>query len=521
MTRTTEHGLSRSYTKSASPGPSQMQLSICIPTYNRSSVLAVLIRSIIATLPTELKRQTEIVVSDNHSSDGTSNLIKNLFENEPLVRLCSPPTHLPTAEENLCYAISQCKGEYVWTLGDDDSVDPNGLLTLKSIIDEGSVDFAIFNSRATSFFGMPLRMTRIPCFARVLDVPILDFVRLAGFWFVISGFSTTVFRRELANVSEFEDILSLGKIYSHVVWLIYSFANHKFVFVNEPLVNYRQNLSDVVPTGHWENVAQREKTSVGGLWSTSFLRQLDYLVERKVINRTFVREVLDRNLVSRFYFADEMLAHFNRGLRHDLQTGTLTVSTQDIEYFQEWANLIWSDNLMILSLLEDAKICIRDGKPAQAETIENLSIILDSRSAQMWCDRFHVYDTKGYSVYGHAGRWFAVQNNSFELARPHLEYLDFQSHLPELVVAQTEEQLIGVLDGQKDFVASNFSRENSLIERSHGYRDRLIEYSKHMEYERNPPSRLKRALILLWDNIPSGIQKAIEPLADKIDKLVD
>lgn len=472
------------------------------------------------SLPPDMRRDTEIVISDNHSTDGTSALLASAFANEPIVKVFSPPRHLPTAEENLCYAVTQCAGDYVWTLGDDDSVDPHALLTLRDCLHEGKFDLIIFNSRATSYFGMPLRMIRIPCFSERLETDLLTFIKLTGFWFVIAGFSTTVFRRTHADIAEFEKILSRGKIYSHVIWLIACFAKKPFVFINRPLVNYRQNLSDVTDTGHWERVAERERASVGAIWSTGFIKLLEYLVKKAIITPSFLRDVLDRNLVSRFYFADEMLAHFNRGLKHDLQTARSTVTLEDIELFRTWAIDIWADDVLILSLLDEVRGCIVAGRPVRAGAIENLGYIIDSRNAQPWCERFHRYDISGYSVYNHAEKWFAIRADSYDKAKYHLEYLDFRSDPPYLLVRLHERELIESLEKLDVMMPSNFVRENELRLACDAYRDRLLSGDMRNQ-NKSSPSVFKRILIAVWDGLPRGIQTAIEPIADRIDRMVD
>jgi glycosyltransferase involved in cell wall biosynthesis len=87
--------------------------SITIPTYNRCDLLTYAIRSIL--------KQTfgdfEIVVSDNHSIDGTERAVR-AFE-DPRVRYVKPPRHLVTVE-SFEYARSNAKGKFVIVLNDDD-----------------------------------------------------------------------------------------------------------------------------------------------------------------------------------------------------------------------------------------------------------------------------------------------------------------------------------------------------------------------------------------------------------------
>ena len=65
----------------------------------------------------------EIIVSDNHSSDGTARNLKAIFGHESRVRIISPKTPLSMAK-NFDFAISAASGEWISTLGADDGVFP-------------------------------------------------------------------------------------------------------------------------------------------------------------------------------------------------------------------------------------------------------------------------------------------------------------------------------------------------------------------------------------------------------------
>lgn len=430
------------------PLTSLMLLSVCIPSYNRGPLLAVLVRSVLDQLPASLRDVTEIVISENHSTDATPAILDAEFGTDPRVRICRPEAHLPTAEENLCFALSQCAGEFVWTLGDDDGVEPETLARLGDLLVANEHDFLLFNSRSMSYHGVLKTQVQVPCLAPRLDLPLLDFVRISGFWFTMAGFSMSVFRRSCADLDAFRQILSIGRIYSHVVWLIDCFHDRRFAFVNAPLVNYRENLYVTVSTDHWEKVSAREKTFLGGLWSTGFLRLIDRLAERGIVERSFIREVVDRSPSQRYYFANELLSHFLRGLRKDVDSKQNTIPIADLAYFRDWVRVIWPNNIVLISLFEEVLRCRREGHEMRATLAEEIAMIFRALSAMRWFDHFHVYDAFGYAVYHHGSRWFAIRRDNIDAVAAHLEFLDFRDASELLGVCASEAELIAWIADQ-------------------------------------------------------------------------
>lgn len=90
-------------------------ISFCIPTYNRSSYLEGTLQSIIDDCR---DISYEIVVSDNASSDNTSEIVGN-FKRYHNVKYIKNPTNIGSPK-NLFQAIESASGHYVWLMGDDD-----------------------------------------------------------------------------------------------------------------------------------------------------------------------------------------------------------------------------------------------------------------------------------------------------------------------------------------------------------------------------------------------------------------
>jgi len=98
-----------------------MKASILLITYNHELFIAQAIESI---LMQEGISAFEIVVSDDHSTDHTMSVVRQLLLNRPATRIFSNEQNLGITK-NYQHSFSLCRGEYILVLeGDDYWVDP-------------------------------------------------------------------------------------------------------------------------------------------------------------------------------------------------------------------------------------------------------------------------------------------------------------------------------------------------------------------------------------------------------------
>src|SRR3954453_17195435 len=88
---------------------------VVIPTYNRADLVRQAVESVLAQTLDDL----EVVVSDNHSTDDTRDVIAQF--DDPRVRYVVPPEHmvLPDSWE---FARKQATGDLIMELSDDDAL---------------------------------------------------------------------------------------------------------------------------------------------------------------------------------------------------------------------------------------------------------------------------------------------------------------------------------------------------------------------------------------------------------------
>jgi abequosyltransferase len=87
-------------------------LTVAIPTYNRAEYLA----ELLSVLQKQLTSDTEVVVSDNFSTDSTEQ-VTNSFKGR--IRVSRNARNIG-ADANLVSCLEQAKGQFVWLMGDDD-----------------------------------------------------------------------------------------------------------------------------------------------------------------------------------------------------------------------------------------------------------------------------------------------------------------------------------------------------------------------------------------------------------------
>ena len=98
-----------------------MKLSICIPTYNRSSYLRELLESICKQINGKYEELVEIAISDNASSDDTDKMVCEIQNKYPRVSIIySKAEENKGADRNYIRAVDISTGDYVWIVGSDD-----------------------------------------------------------------------------------------------------------------------------------------------------------------------------------------------------------------------------------------------------------------------------------------------------------------------------------------------------------------------------------------------------------------
>jgi glycosyltransferase involved in cell wall biosynthesis len=108
--------------------PGNLLLTIAIPTYNRLECLKELLPELIKQCKPH--PEIEILVSDNCTTDGTSQYIRDMTTTNSQMRYRANSTNVG-GDENFVRCVEDAQGTYVWLFGDDE------------IVCEGAIDSVI------------------------------------------------------------------------------------------------------------------------------------------------------------------------------------------------------------------------------------------------------------------------------------------------------------------------------------------------------------------------------------------
>jgi glycosyltransferase involved in cell wall biosynthesis len=123
---------------------SDILLSICIPTFNRANYLRDAVKYLLPAVNDKCDI-VELIISDNCSTDETSEILKELPVS-PWIHCVRNDTNVGALKNGL-KCIDLAKGEYIWFVGDDDVIRPEGLYHLLQVIsDHKNLDYFVVNT---------------------------------------------------------------------------------------------------------------------------------------------------------------------------------------------------------------------------------------------------------------------------------------------------------------------------------------------------------------------------------------
>ncbi len=183
--------------------PPAFLISLCVPTYNRASLLDLALRTVIDQIPQDQKAHVEIIVSDNASPDATQSVIEQIRSDHPsaALRYYRQPYNLGP-DANIYQAVRMARGEFVYILSDDDVLLPGAMQKLLTMIREyPSLDAFALNIRV---FDQDWRTPAPPELPLPSDCVIHDKGKalfIFNTW--IRFLSTMAFRRRLVQDTDY------------------------------------------------------------------------------------------------------------------------------------------------------------------------------------------------------------------------------------------------------------------------------------------------------------------------------
>jgi len=113
-------------------------MGICIPTYNRASILKDNLINIVKTIG---RYQIPIYISDNCSTDNTKEMVLEMQHQYPNI-FYSKNDENYGVDRNIEIAFKLCRQEYAWLLGDDDTIN-NDISKIIQVLSEIQPDVLV------------------------------------------------------------------------------------------------------------------------------------------------------------------------------------------------------------------------------------------------------------------------------------------------------------------------------------------------------------------------------------------
>lgn len=197
-------------------------LSICIPTYSRSSYLKTCIDSLIAYKGEDI----EVIVQDNHSEDDTETLMNSYVEIDSRISYEKNSMNLGMME-NLFKAMERARGEYIFILSDDDFILSGGIEKIIRLIKNKNP--TAFNCAKILYFEKSKRAIYYSAVSSRSDFDCSDIAKIIMFSHIFSG--TSILRRliDTKYLREFADTY-----YAHIV--AFALASNNVAYIDEPIV---------------------------------------------------------------------------------------------------------------------------------------------------------------------------------------------------------------------------------------------------------------------------------------------
>jgi hypothetical protein len=258
-------------------------VSIVVPTYNRSKSIHSLLKWLIAQSYVLNGLGIEVIFSENHSTDDTRNILED-FVARGLIRSCkivSPPTHLPSGELNMFWALQHCASTlYAWCLADDD-LPSKSLITevYKTLLSRKYAAVfvnAVLEDDCGSSFKYPSGSVfsakdAFIGFNQSVEASIFSIAGTLGLIDLFASFSTVIFRRTdfLRSACNYITPGALS-IYGHVFTLLEAFASHPCCFLGGSFVSLGRHADGQ----HWQIFAELHNLPPRWVWHTGLIAKV-------------------------------------------------------------------------------------------------------------------------------------------------------------------------------------------------------------------------------------------------------
>lgn len=223
-----------------------VQISIIIPTLNRSNLIGETLDSIIA----QTYQNWECIIVDDGSNDHTPELLLFYSEKHPNIRYVERPSELKKGA-NACrnYGLLISKGEYVNWFDSDDIMHPDKLKLQIEGIEKGNSSMSVCET--LEFSGKIQNLVDNDRYSKIFSENIFeDFITRKIMWLTQAPLWRNCFLTE--NNLSFDEDLDAGQDWDFHVRALENLENYNQI--NQPLVFLRKHSKNITNDPNQENI---------------------------------------------------------------------------------------------------------------------------------------------------------------------------------------------------------------------------------------------------------------------------
>jgi abequosyltransferase len=279
-----------------------MLISFCIPTYNRKDYLKATVLSIAnEIITTNNTRRVQICISDNNSSDGTEEMVREL-KTETQVQIVYSKNQVNIGfDKNILKATNLSNAEYIWLFGSDDLIVQGSLVKMIEFIDNYKSDIYICNRVECDLNVKPIKydisnISLKTSFDTSIDSELIEYFNsCTGLLGVFSFISSLVCKNEIWSKQNFNEKYN-GLVYAHVFMILGMIVNSKsnITLINDYYVLCRQN-DDIIKN---EGVVKRILLDINAY--SEFANC--FFSNNETLYKSFVSAVRKEHELSKFIF---------------------------------------------------------------------------------------------------------------------------------------------------------------------------------------------------------------------------
>lgn len=212
-------------------------ISVIVPVYNAKSWLQKCIDSVLSQTYSNL----EILLIDDGSTDGSSNLCDSYGETYSQIRVCHQTNQGLSAARNT--GLDMASGNYIFFLDSDDFLEPDALESMYYTLTDTNADLVIGAYQTVNVAGEPLKREGFPYSAPVIAISEADFWQLSVHHSVAIIACSKLYSKRLWDTLCFP----VGKIHEDNAVLHQIVKQcQKIVYLNQVVLNYRSTPDSIM-----------------------------------------------------------------------------------------------------------------------------------------------------------------------------------------------------------------------------------------------------------------------------------